>query len=170
MAHRRRRAEAGVSLISLIVVVVSLGVMAAIVVKAVPDMGKGNSTERKLMDEITGNTTTTDKDDRTTTTSSEPATATTNAPAPGPGGMFTAARQSECKIAYRTLATAMEAAKAQYNAYPTEIPQLISIGMLSEEPRVAGYTFTLGTPESTGATVLVNGQPTIDGCSAPAGN
>lgn len=150
--------QCGLSLISTVATLVTLGLLGALVVSALDDMGKSDPQTRSLLNEvgITGGAGTGTDD--------------TAAPsARGPAGLVQGASVQECQADLATLETAVSAYMAQAGSNPTTTDDLVTAGFLSSLPSRPSYAFSLEAVDGqpTGR-VMVNGRPGVEGCHAPA--
>ena len=140
--------EGGASLVGTLVVLVILGALGILVVKAWPSGTPGTSaTLRQLTSEANG----------------------VESPAPVPARPPTAAANTgACQISVRTIEQAAAAKRASDGTFPTGIDELVSGRWLAEVPNLPGYELSMEAVggASTGR-VLVNGRPADQGCAVP---
>ena len=86
----------------------------------------------------------------------------------GLGSLVDASQMATCRADVAAIETAMGTSRAVLGVVPRSLPELITLGFLTEVPVRPGFTFT---PELIGGTatgrVLVNGRPGVEGCSDP---
>lgn len=136
--------ERGASLVSLLLVVVVLGALAALAVTALPNDPSGTASPLPGRTPSSGG-------------------ATPGAPRSPAAGAADAA----CTSTARTLAASVAAKQAVDGAFPATVEEMVAAGYLASAPSVRGREFSLeavgGRP--TGK-VLVNGLPSEQGCAA----
>lgn len=165
METDNRRDATGVSLISTLVVLVTLGAMSAIVFSAL-SKGESKSTKetKALLDELNAPT---PAGQAAAGAAAEADMA--GASAARPPSLAGMARTSACKANVGVLQAATATKHASDGAWPASVDELVAGHWIDSAPSTAGYHITLevvgGQP--TGQ-VLVNGRPGAQGCDGPA--
>jgi hypothetical protein len=156
----------GVSLLSTLIVLVTMGALGAVVLTSLPFGDSSSETQtRSVLNELNAPT--------PAGQAVQGAAAEANmggSPAVKPPSLPASARTAACRANVGVVNTAVATKHQTDGTYPSSIDELVAGRWLDAAPSTLGYEMSLETAggQPTGR-VLVNGQPGLQGCDAPSG-